>query len=152
MQVPAGALPVDSSQTAAPATVSTTSQPQQQFQLVAPPNIQGLNPFQMVATSGSAPTLQFSNPTAGMQQVVRPAAGAALPQQLAVNSGQQQIQGVLGQGQQLGGTQLVTLPGGQQALVRCAAPQMVQVGNFFDFKHGFRSRFMAGSNFQNWNA
>ena len=129
MQVPAGALPVESSQPAAPAA---SSQPQQQFQLVAPPpGIQALNPFQMVATSGgSAPTLQFSNPTAGMQQVVRPAAaaGTPLPQQLAVNPGQQQIQGVLGQGQQLGGTQLVTLPGGQQAVVRCAAPQMVQVG------------------------
>ena len=64
----------------------------------------------MVATSGVSQGLQFSVPDA---QVVRPGSVAALPTQL----------GAAGPP----GHQLVTLPGGQQALVRYAAPQMVQV-------------------------
>lgn len=92
---------------------ASTSNQQSQIQIVQPSLIQsGSSQFPNLISGsqpGLAPGLQFGVPQS--QGLGRQ--GVSIPQQGVASSGF--------------GQQLVTLPGGQQALVRYAAPQMVQV-------------------------
>ena len=89
----------------------STSNPQSQLQVIQPSLLQsGTSPFQSLISGSQTGLGQFG--VAQGQGVVRQV--GPVPQQGVPSSGF--------------GQQLVTLPGGQQALVRyAAAPQMVQV-------------------------
>ena len=126
VQVPPGAIAVDQQNsslqnqpTSQPQSVSQPTLPAQATLPTQPtlPNqpFQVLSSFPNGVNSPLQPTMVGGQPGLGQgfQLAVAPQQTMVRPPSFPVNQGF--------------GQQLVTLPGGQQAIVRCAMPQMVQV-------------------------